>query len=124
MDRDARSVALRFQDRIGHGDMDGALALAADTAVFTRADGALLDKSGFKAQFASVTPLLAEPFELRLVDVTAQGERVAIEMTGHAPLKNGKVYDNRYHFLFVVRDGVIVEMREYCDTRAAAMFAA
>ena len=34
---------------------------------------------------------------------------MAIEAQGYAKLKNGKTYENLYHFLFVVRDGKIQE---------------
>jgi ketosteroid isomerase-like protein len=35
-------------------------------------------------------------------------------------MKNGKTYQNLYHFLFVVRDGKIQSVKEYLDTMHAA----
>ena len=37
----------------------------------------------------------------------AEGDRVAVEAESHGELKNGKTYNNTYHFLFVFRDGKI-----------------
>lgn len=31
-------------------------------------------------------------------------------------MNNGKTYNNRYHFLVIVRDGKILRLREYGDT--------
>lgn len=43
-------------------------------------------------------------------------EVVMVEATSHAALTNGRVYDNRYVFLFAF-DGVLVrQVREYSDS--------
>lgn len=118
---DARSVALAFQDHIGAGDLEGALALASDDAVFTTPMGDEVDKDGLRALFASIGPVLAGPMVAKILGVTSEGDRVAIEMTGSAPLKNGKAYNNRYHLLFIVTDGKIRQMKEYCDTQAVSV---
>lgn len=56
-------------------------------------------------------------FDLLPEAFTCEGERVAFEATGYAVNKqNGRVYDNRYHHLMRVRDGQIMELREYQDT--------
>jgi ketosteroid isomerase-like protein len=51
--------------------------------------------------------------------ITAQGERVAVETESLAKLKNGRVFNNQYHFLFVVKDGKITSIKEYNDTAHA-----
>ena len=56
-------------------------------------------------------------FDLTPVSMTAEQDRVAVEAVGYAiNSANNRVYDNRYHHLFVCRDGLIVELREYQDT--------
>jgi uncharacterized protein len=59
------------------------------------------------------------PIRLTVTGVTAEGERVAVEAEGYAKLKNGKTYENVYHFLMIVRDGKIQVAKEYCDTHYA-----
>jgi ketosteroid isomerase-like protein len=50
---------------------------------------------------------------------TAEQDRVAAEVSCHAELVNGTVYANQYHMLFRLRDGLIVEVKEYNDTQHA-----
>lgn len=56
-------------------------------------------------------------FDLTPVTLTAEDDRVSVEATGYAVnAANGRVYDNRYHHLFVCRGGQLVRLREYQDT--------
>ena len=48
--------------------------------------------------------------------MTAEDDRVAVEAESMAKLVNGERYHNRYHFLFVLRDGRIQAVKEYLDT--------
>ena len=54
--------------------------------------------------------------ELSTVGTTVEGERVAAEVVAHGELADGRSYDNTYHFLFVVRDGRLHQVKEYGDT--------
>ena len=47
---------------------------------------------------------------------TQESDRVAVEVESLGVHVNGKTYNNRYHFLFTIRDGKIVEAKEYMDT--------
>jgi len=49
-----------------------------------------------------------EPIKFKLVGITAEGDRVAAEFTGQAPLDNGLTLDNVYHLLFKFQDGKII----------------
>ena len=51
--------------------------------------------------------------------LTAEDDRVAAEVESYAPLVNGRVYNNHYHMLFVIRDGKIAIVKEYADTAHA-----
>jgi ketosteroid isomerase-like protein len=59
----------------------------------------------------------ANRFSLHVVSITAEDDRVAVEMEGDArnPL-NGRVYRNIYFILMRVRDGKLVHYTEYQDT--------
>lgn len=54
--------------------------------------------------------------EMTVVGMVAEGDKVAAEIRSHADLADGRVYDNQYHMLFTLRQGKIVEVREYADT--------
>jgi ketosteroid isomerase-like protein len=47
---------------------------------------------------------------------TAEDDRVAAEVSGHATLSDGGAYDNLYAFLFRLRSGRVIEVWEYYDT--------
>jgi uncharacterized protein len=56
-------------------------------------------------------------FDLTPVAFTAEADRVAFEATSYAiNATNGRIYENRYHHLMVVKDGKISLLREYQDT--------
>jgi ketosteroid isomerase-like protein/quercetin dioxygenase-like cupin family protein len=57
-------------------------------------------------------------------EITADGDRVAMETESLFPLKDGRLYNNTNHFLFEFRDGKVSKVKEYCDTAlVAAIFA-
>ena len=47
---------------------------------------------------------------LRFLEVFSTGDVDATE------LNNGRIYNNLYPFLFVVRDGKVLQVKEYLDT--------
>jgi uncharacterized protein len=77
--------------------------------------GGTKTKAELKQILAQNTARFEEPVRLTVTGITAEGDRVAAEVQGYAKLKNGKTYENLYHFLFIVRDGKIQVGKEYCD---------
>ena len=51
--------------------------------------------------------------------ITAEGERVAVEAESHGRYASGKTYQNYYHFLLIIRDGKVRQLKEYMDTMHA-----
>jgi hypothetical protein len=51
--------------------------------------------------------------------MTAESDRVAVAADSYGQFKNGKIYNNKYHLLHYIKDGKIVEVREYMDTMHA-----
>lgn len=52
--------------------------------------------------------------------MTAEGDRVAVEVEVKGIAPGGKLYNNTYHYLFIFRDGRITKVKEYLDTQHAA----
>ncbi len=77
--------------------------------------GGVRTKAELLQGLARITARFEAPTKFRVTGVTAEGDRVAVETEGYAKLKNGKTYENLYHFLFVIRDGKIQTGKEYCD---------
>ncbi len=68
----------------------------------------------FAAAPKAMSTLLKTPIVMHIVGMIAEGDEVAVEADTDAELNNGKRYNNAYHFVFVMRDGLISEVREYC----------
>jgi ketosteroid isomerase-like protein len=74
-----------------------------------------LDKPGFLKLTQALCDLIDGPLTITPDEITAEDDRVSITGRGDMVATNGTVYANHYHFLFTVRDGKIVKMREYLD---------
>ena len=55
-----------------------------------------------------------------ITGITAENERVALEVSGKAIHASGEAYNNKYHFLLRIKNGKIIELKEYMDTQLAA----
>ncbi|MAT52589.1 MAG: hypothetical protein CMK32_15530 [Porticoccaceae bacterium] len=62
---------------------------------------------------------MKKPLKLRLIAMTAEGDRVAVEADSYGEMLDGSTYENAYHFLFTFRDGKIREVLEYCCSYTA-----
>lgn len=126
-----RAVVTEFMEVFSRGDVDGILACMSDSATWWVA-GSIPGISGTKdkAGFAEMLSGIAEStttgaIRLTPLAFTAEGDRVAVETESYTELKNGRVYNNLYHFLFEVRDGKIHSVKEYLDTEhTTAVFVA
>ena len=58
--------------------------------------------------------------EFKITGITAENERVAVEVAGDAIHVSGKPYNNFYHFLLKIKNGKIIELKEYMDTQLAS----
>jgi len=80
-----------------------------------------------KEQFAAVPQNMAaqmvSPLKIWIVSMMGEDDKVAVEAKSHGEMKNGKLYENAYHFLFKLRNGKICNCREYsCSYTAAECF--
>lgn len=60
--------------------------------------------------------MLDGPIKVTVTDMVAEGDHVAVEAESYAVLKNSKIYNNKYHFKFTMRDGKIAVVKEYHNT--------
>ena len=52
--------------------------------------------------------------------ITAEGDRVAVEVEVDGIAPGGKRYNNTYHYLLIFRDKKIAKVKEFLDTQHAA----
>ena len=67
----------------------------------------------------SVTVNTGEP-EVEIHGITADGNRVAVDMTSRVPNAMGGVYNQDYHMLFVIKEDKIFLWKEFMDTGLCA----
>ena len=87
----------------------------------------LFDYSGEKSRetivaYMSTPSIFVGGVETTFGEITAEGDRVAVEAQTRGVLPDGRVYTNMYHYLFIFRDGKIWRVKEYLDTQSAAEF--
>lgn len=118
-----KRLVLDFLGHYAAGRYAEALAMLADDArwwlpghphEFPAAGWA--DKATVERRLAANLKLLPHGLEITTGAVTAEDDRVAIEAESRATMVNGRLYHNRYHFLFILRGGRIVVVKEYLDT--------
>jgi ketosteroid isomerase-like protein len=118
---DNKAIARKFHVSIMEGKFDDAAALLAEDVVWWVQGDMVV--SGFHRGRNAVVQLF-EPLKslphgifFEFGAVTAEADRVSVEMVAHASLGEGREYNNTYHFLFTVQDGLIVQCKEYLDTK-------
>lgn len=67
-------------------------------------------------EIAVLKDIFPKGMMLDIVTMTAEDNRVLLELQGRNFLKDGTPYPNRYVFVLETRNGKIAEIREYQDT--------
>ncbi len=113
-----KAVARRYMQAVEEGDAATIEALQHPDCTWWISGYGDMSRADF---IASVTGglLLAQRRSAQVVGITAEADRVAVEVRGEMVFPD-RVYRNDYHNLLVIRDGQILSGREYMDTRAAA----
>lgn len=119
-----KDLVRRYYEHVSNGERAKADALIADDATWWIAgDPAQFPIAGCRpigehqAMLRRwVAPNLPNGVRTRITGMTAEGDRVAVEMENEAETAAGKHYSNRFHLLFEVRGGKIHAVREYLDT--------
>lgn len=119
-----KATVERFLEHFGRKDISAILdAMSDDCTWWIGGKPELFPLAGTKtkAQFGEILRELVTPMEngleMRLHAMTAEGDRVAAEVESYGVNPDGSVYNNEYHFLFIVRDGKIRQAKEYLDTQ-------
>lgn len=111
-----------FFSKISSRDLDAAYEMLHDDVAWWSAGGenlafsGTLSKSAFIEGVNNFDTIFSETPKLIPRSMIAEGDRVAVELSGHAVLKDGRNYDNLYHHQITFKDGKIVAAREYHDT--------
>lgn len=116
---DIASIAWAFWERMSRGETDKAVELLDDEGTWwtanhdARFERPMIEmKQFFKAIGERV------PMTFKLHHALVSGDRAALEIESHAETDKGR-YNNCYCMVVTVRDGRIVRVHEYVDTKHA-----
>jgi hypothetical protein len=119
-----KQIAGEFFSRFSANDIEGALDTMADDATWWiagRSASTPVAGTQSKTQIARIFHRMVEQttdgLRMTVKGMTAEADRVALELESYGKLKNGRIYNQEYHTLMVIRDGKISAVREYLDTR-------
>lgn len=123
VEEDNKKLAHEFLDALSSADTEWVDAhYAADMSLWTAGTLPFSGTSTREEALAGMVQILAlfpDGVVFSISAMTAEGERVAIEATSRGTTFRGDQYEQQYHFLLRVREGKIVEFREYMDTEHA-----
>ncbi len=71
---------------------------------------------------AQVHAVFPEGLRMVIHSMIAENDRVVVEAESFATDVSGRLYSNKYLFLMRFRDGKLVELTEYVNTKLAAKF--
>ena len=119
-----KQLASQFFALINAKDQGGYLGLIDDEALWWIAGNpeempaaGTLNKDQAGLMIAQINSNLAEGLRLTVKTLTAEEDRVSVEIESHGELRNGRIYNQQYHFLLRFRDRKIISVREYLDTQ-------
>ena len=113
-----KSFLGHFEHRASHQLLD---MMSEDATWWVNGKAHLFAFAGVKskAEMRSVFNDLFSYFDgglkMEVTSVIGEGDAVAAEARSQGVTKSGKIYQNEYHILFRLRDGNVVEVREYTD---------
>jgi uncharacterized protein (TIGR02246 family) len=115
-----RELTRRFFEALSRNDTEAIVNAYADDGVVETMGNTLVSGVYTKDQIKQVAGMVLSAFPkgLRFIvhHITADGDHVAVEAESQGVHVSGKPYNNKYHFLIVFRDGLIVRYKEYMDT--------
>ena len=119
-----KQTVARFLELFSAGAVAETMAMMTDDATWWVAGTMPISGTYTKPQFekllSGVLDVCTGPIRIEPREWTIDGDRVALEAESFVDTRNGRRYNNLYHFLHIVRDGKIVMVKEYLDTQHAA----
>ena len=120
IEQDNKQVVTKFLQLFSSGDVAQTMAMFAEDATWwvagTMPISGTYDKAQFTQLLSGVLETCTGPIQIKPLAFTAEGERVALEAESYTQTRNGRTYNNFYHFLFKVREGKIAGVKEFLDT--------
>jgi len=118
--QDNKRIVEKFFEAMNNGDVDGIVGAYHDEGYLWTKGGTLISgkysKDEVQAAAGGIYDAFPEGISFTIANMTAEGDRVAVEATSRGQHVSGQLYENEYHFLFELKDGKVVALKEYMDT--------
>ena len=118
-----KEIATKFFHSLSSGNQDYLDFYTDDSIIWTAGDNAIGGTRSKKeiVEFAQgILAAFPDGITFKITGMTAEDDRVAVEVSGESIHASGQPYNNKYHFLLVIRDEKIIQLKEYMDTQLAA----
>ncbi len=123
-----QAVVTRFFERLNAEDLEGIRAMLTEDAAWLPQARDIPGAGEYRGRDVIVDEFLKPVRGLfatgspsnRILSIASNGPLVMLETHGTGSLKDGRPYDNRYCWAFVVREGKVAEIREYMDSHYIA----
>lgn len=120
LEEDNKQRVRDFMELLMRGDAEGIGQAYDDEGTCWTSGQTLISGTMGKEQMVAGAGAILGAFPKGLTftihDMTAEGERVAVEAESVGEHVSGKTYNNLYHFLFEFRNGKLLKLKEYMDT--------
>lgn len=116
-----KKIAIGLLEDLSKGNINGVLNAMAESATWW-VSGNLPELSGTKSKkeiaelFGNLGSLFPKGLTVTVDSAIAEGDRVAVEAHSYGEAATGRLYQNKYHWLFEVRGGKVHVVKEYMDT--------
>ena len=121
--KENKEIAIKFFEALSSGSATYLDFYNEDSIIWTAGDndiGGTRNKKEIIDFAEGILAAFPTGIIFNITGITAENERVAVEVSGEAVHASGKPYNNKYHFLLTIKDGKILELKEYMDTQLAA----
>jgi len=72
-----------------------------------------MDRAAYLGAIAMLGRMCSPPIQFTIKSLTAEEDRVAVEVSSEGTLVNGQNYQNTYFFMFRIRDGRVCHISEH-----------
>lgn len=86
-----------------------------DMTVWTVSSGATVDKARFLGAIALLSKISNGSIDYAIQQLTAEQDRVIAEVQSSGTLVNGESIENRHVFIFTIKAGRVLALREYMN---------
>ena len=116
---DNKLIAWSWFEALNAGRIDAAMALLDDEGSWWNVGPRVaVPMTTFKQSATAILGLM--PMQFVLHGAIAEGDTALLEVESFSPRPGGGKYNNRYCYVMELRDGRILHVREYPDTKYAA----